>query len=119
MLMHVFHSSSTGKTQAGGAFTVTIAGNDYKPYQRATVQVTVEPGTATTGSVAITVSPYLTSSFEPVYDDAGSALAVSLADMETVEFSCALSDIQFTPSAADGTYNVYVTVWQEQEVAKL
>lgn len=118
-MLLAFKETNSGKTQGDGAFTVTLAGNDYKPYLKCHVQVTVEPGTATTGSVAIEVSPYLATAFEPVYDDVGAALTVSLADMETVEFAAALSDIKFTPSGADGTYNVFVTVWQEAEAVKV
>ena len=119
MMNFVFKEVNLGKAQADGAFTVTLSGNDYKPYLKSYVQVTVEPDTATTGSIAIEVSPYLPSTFEPVYDDLGAPLTVSLSAMETVEFAAALSDIKFTPTAVDLLYNVYVTVWQEPEATKV
>lgn len=115
----VFRSTTTGKTQGNGAFTVTLSGDDYKPSLRTYAQVTVEPGTSTTGTVAITATPYPTTSAEAVRNTDGTALEISLVDSETVEFSAAVTSITFTPTGADGTYNVYVTAWQTAEQVRV
>lgn len=111
--MALYEEIKTGNTQVAGAFIMTVGGTGavYKPSRIATYKVNISPDTATVGSVAIEAKAYQSPDFQPVFDESGAAMTISLTATDTVYFDCDAVALRFTPTGADGTFYVAITVY--------
>lgn len=105
-----YEKKITGKTQADGNETID---NDLAPGMTNATrhQVSVNPDTATEGSVAVMMKPYGADDFSELLDDAGDPVVLSIADPEPYLFDGNIDAIRFDPTDVDGTYGVAASGW--------
>lgn len=102
-----------GAVQGDGAQTITIPENEFTKHKvgETNHQVTIEPGTANVGTVAIEWLPWGSSTYEELKDNMGSAIVASLTAAETFSFTANASAIKCTPAGANGTYHILCSGW--------
>jgi len=100
-----YDSSATGKTQGDGAQTIAPSGMSNAKLN----QICVRAGTATTGTIAVTVLPHGQTAYESLLDPSGAAITISIASPVSYVFSGIIDGIKLTPSGLDGTYQYTIT----------
>ena len=102
---------ASGKTQAGGAFEVTL-NTDPSPD---TVTISVLGGSSTTGTIALGIRTYVSadeqtkSAVETLRDSNGNAVTIDLSALKSVVIEKQrVGALVFTPSGVSGSYGVVV-----------
>lgn len=85
-----------------------------KEFNSRRLQLTVQPGTATAGTIALSYKAKGAANYETLLDKYGAAVTVTLAAgvSKTFSFDILADGIKGTPSGANGTWD-FIVHWYE------
>lgn len=100
----------SGKVQADENQSITSGDADGMT-NATTHQISVVPGDATVGTVAVMVKPYGATEFSALNDEFGTPVVIDIEAPKTYVFDGNIDALRFDPVSVDGTYGVAVSGW--------